>query len=240
MTALFSRRRSEGRPTSSFEQEAATKIAELTASRRAVADAYEVERERIERDLHDGTQQYLVAAAIKLGEAELEAEGDVATLISAARSDLDRGLEALRATVHGVHPQVLRDRGLVAAVRDCATTYGPDVEVYAPHPLPELSSSVLAAGYFFSVEALTNCAKHAPGAKVSVLLTADSSLNITVLDQGHGGAEIVPGHGLEGMRTRLEGFGATLELTSPPGGPTQVRASIPLLLERGETGIPEQ
>lgn len=226
------------RRLSSYEEEAARKIAALTASRRAIADAYEIERQRIERDLHDGTQQYLVAAAIKLGEAELDADGGVAKLISAAKQDLEQGLHSLRSTVRGIHPQVLSDRGLVAAVRDRAAAYGPHVEVYAPHPLPRLSPSVLAAGYFFTVEALTNCAKYAPGEKVSVLLTADHSLSISVVDQGAGGARIVPGHGLAGMRDRLEAFGGTLSVRSPEGGPTAVIASIPLLLNRGESGIP--
>lgn len=229
-----------GQKSVSREQAQAQKIAELTASRRAIADAYEIERQRIERNLHDGTQQYLVAAAIKLGEASLDAEGTVAELIDAAKRDVDAGLQALRTTVRGVHPQVLTDRGLVAAVRDVAATYGPHVVVHAPHPLPELSPSVLAAGYFFVAEALTNAAKYAPGAGVSVLLAADNDLRITVLDEGPGGARIQPGGGLDGMRSRLGGFGGTMELNSPPGGPTRLAGTIPLLLDRGQTAIPTE
>lgn len=230
-------RTSEATTTPTHEDAAAQQIAELVASRRAIADAYEVERQRIERDLHDGTQQYLVAATIKLGEASLDAEGDVAALIQEAKTDIDRGLKALRSTVRGIHPQVLSERGLVAAVRESAAAYGPHVTVFAPHPLPELSPSVLAAGYFFTTEALTNAAKYAAGAPVSVLLTADESLHINVVDQGPGGARLIEGRGLAGMRDRLEAFGGKLDCTSPQGGPTRVGASIPLLLERGQTGI---
>lgn len=228
------RKRNRDKSGKSSEQAQAEKIAELTKSRRAIADAYEVERSRIERDLHDGTQQYLVAASIKLGEALLDAPADVTELINAAQQDLNKGLEALRKTVHGIHPQVLAERGLVAAVKDMAAGYGPHVLVSAPHPLPQLSPSVLAAGYFFCAEALTNAAKHAPGAEVSVLLIADQHLHITVVDQGPGGVRLKPGAGLAGMRDRLDAFGGWLEITSPEGGPTSLSARIPLLLDRGQ------
>ncbi|KQB85145.1 sensor histidine kinase [Corynebacterium oculi] len=221
------------------EQRQAAKIAELTASRRAIADAYEVERQRIERDLHDGTQQYLVAAAIKLGEAELDAHGETLALVRAAKADLDAGLAALRSTVRGVHPQVLSDFGLSAAVRDAAANYGPHVSVHTPHHLPDLSPSVLASGYFFVAEALTNAAKHAPGARVSVLVASDAHLRISVVDHGPGGATLRAGHGLDGMRERLAAFGGTFSLISPQGGPTKVCCTIPLLLERGQSGVQE-
>ncbi|QTH59871.1 sensor histidine kinase [Corynebacterium hindlerae] len=217
----------------SGEAQAVERIAELTASRRAVADAYEIERHRIERDLHDGAQQYLVAALMKLGEASLDATGPVADLISAAQKDVSEGLESLRATVRGIHPQVLSDYGLVAAVEAHPTAPA----VMAPHPLPELSPSVLAAGYFFASEALTNAAKHAPDATVSVLLTADADLRISVVDDGPGGATFTPHGGLAGMRERLEAFDGSLELSSPIGGPTRLVAIIPLLLDRGEPGV---
>lgn len=214
------------------------KIAELTRSRRAIADAYEIERQRIERDLHDGTQQYIVAAAMKLGEASLSAPPQVKELIDAAHHDLNAGLASLRQTVRGIAPHVLRDRGLIAALDEVAAHYGPHVVVRAPHDLPVLAPSVLAAGYFFAAEALTNAGKHAPGAEVSVLVMADQNLRISVVDQGPGGARMVPHGGLEGMAYRLEGFGGTLSLSSPEGGPTRVVASIPLLLERGRSAMP--
>lgn len=221
------------RAEESTEAQAATRIAELTASRRAIADAYEIERRRIERDLHDGAQQYLVAALMKMGEAMLELEGPARELIDAARHDVTAGLESLRSSVNGIHPQVLADHGLAAALKEHPTR--PSVVV--PHPLPELSPSVLAAGYFFATEALTNAAKYAPGATVSVLLTADASLRISVVDDGPGGAAFTAGHGLAGMRERLAAFDGGLELSSPKGGPTCVVATIPLLIDRGQPGV---
>ncbi|MHA2787613.1 sensor histidine kinase [Corynebacterium sp. S7] len=223
----------------SHEQLQAEEIAELTKSRRAVADAYEIERQRIERDLHDGTQQYLVAAAMKIGEAQLEATGQVQALLQEAMQDLHHGLDALRATVHGISPQVLYERGLIAAIDDIAAIYGPHVEVRCPHPLPTLSPSVLAAAYFFVTEALTNAAKYAPNAPVSVLVMADAHLSISVVDAGPGGAVLIDERGLAGMQDRLAAFGGRLTLSSPPGGPTRVNASIPLLLDRGNTGLGE-
>lgn len=221
------------REQASTEAQAAARIAELTASRRAIADAYEIERRRIERDLHDGAQQHLVAALMKLGEVALDLEGSALELVMAAKQDVANGLESLRDTVHGIHPQVLADHGLAAALEEHPT----HPAVVVPHPLPELSPSVLAAGYFFAAEALTNAAKHAPGATVSVLLTADGSLRVSVVDNGPGGAHLIDGHGLAGMRERLAAFDGSLELSSPPGGPTRVVATIPLLLDRGQPGV---
>lgn len=237
---MFGRRR-KSQTDGSIEQQHARRIAELTASRRAIADAYEVERRRIERDLHDGTQQYLVAAAMKLGEAQLDAADldspELVELLAAAKHDLDIGLASLRQTVRGIHPQVLADQGLVAAIEQVAAGLGPQVIVRAPNPLPHLSESVLAAAYFFATEAMTNAVKHAPGSNVTVLVITDERLSISVMDDGPGGAHLVPGHGLAGMRERLAAFDATLEVHSPAGGPTQVAARIPLLLDRGQPGV---
>ena len=216
------------------EAEAARAIHQLTASRRKIAEAYEIERLRIERDLHDGAQQYFVAAAMKLGEAQLETDSP---LLHAAARDLKNGLDALRRTVHGIHPRELTDRGLVEAVETAAAKYGPHVTVRAPHALPLIDDSVLAAAYFFTSEALTNAAKHAPGAPVSVLITCDHTLNIAVTDSGDGGARFISGGGLDGMRERIAAFGGSVEVNSPHGGPTTITARIPLLLYRGESGL---
>lgn len=229
------------KPVSSNEEQAARTIAELTASRRAIVDAYEVERRRIERDLHDGTQQYLVAAAMKLGEARLapaiEADPALGQLLAEAQTALAQGLAALRATVRGIHPQVLSEQGLAVALSDVANAAASPVRIVVPHPLPELPEGVLAAGYFFACEAIANAAKHAPGAAVTVLLTADDALRVSVVDAGPGGAQLVPGHGLAGMRERLAAFGGEMTLSSPPGGPTQLVASLPVLLSRGESAV---
>lgn len=216
-------------------------IEELTASRRTIVDAYEVERRRIERDLHDGAQQYLVAAMMQLGEAQLspavEHDPALASLLAEALSTLRQGLEALRATVRGIHPQALVELGLEAALTDVAESAADDVRIFCPNPLPTLPEGVLAAAYFFTVEAITNARKHAPGSPVTVLLAADQALRVSIIDQGPGGARFVEGHGLAGMRERLAAFGGELSLSSPDGGPTQLAASIPLLLQRGEGGL---
>lgn len=216
-------------------------IEALTASRRVIVDAYEVERRRIERDLHDGTQQYLVAALMKLGEARLSpavlGDAPAAQLLAEAQDALARGLDALRATVRGIHPQVLVEQGLAAALTDVAQASAAPVRIVAPNMLPALPEGVLAAAYFFACEAIANATKHAPGGSITVLLATDSHLRVSVVDDGPGGVRLVPGHGLSGMRERLAAFGGDLTISSPPGGPTQVAASIPLLLNRGEPGV---
>lgn len=224
------------------------RIQELTNSRRAIVDAYEIERRRIERDLHDGAQQFLVTANMKIGEAALilqmneptptsAAIHDISTLLAQAQDDTDRALAALRETVTGVHPQLLSDKGLETAVRDIAMRCPVPVEVRVPHRLPELPDGLRSAAYFLINEAITNVVKYAPDATATVLITASSHLRISIVDTGEGGAEMTPGRGLDGLRQRLGAFGGTLTLSSPPGGPTAVQASIPLLLNLGESTI---
>ena len=203
-------------------------------SGKEIVHAYEIERARIERDLHDGAQQYMVAASMKLGELQLDLDGKHAELLAEARTDMAGALKALRDTVHGIHPQILTE-GLEVAVRDLARRF-PGVDVRCPHPLPTIDPAITVTAYFCVSEALTNAAKFAPDASVSVLLAADRYLRISVTDQGEGGATIRSGHGLSGIKERLAAFGGDLEVTSPRGGPTTVTASIPLLLETGESG----
>ncbi len=216
-------------------------MAALTASRREVVEAYEIERRRIERDLHDGAQQYVVAASMLLGEARLHpaarAEPELADLLDQAATRLSEGLDALRATVRGINPSTLADEGLEAALQQVADGLPGDIRIVCPYSLPEIPAAVMATAYFFAAEAMTNAAKHAPGASATVLLAADSHLRISVVDTGPGGAEVVPGHGLSGLRERLAAFGGEVTVSSPAGGPTQVAASVPLLLQRGEPGV---
>lgn len=223
---------------STREEASARRIAALTESRREVAEAFELERRRIERDLHDGAQQYLVAAAMALGEARLIAEECNSPALDDALGRADHlvgeGLQRLRETVHGIHPSVLSESGLVAAIEDVAAKLPNPTKIRCPHVLPRLPEAVLAAGYFFAAEALTNAAKHAPGSPVSVLIVCDTHLRISVVDLGPGGAQMERGGGLDEMRRRVSAFDGELTLSSPPGGPTTVAASIPLLLSRGE------
>ncbi|MCA0252581.1 MAG: histidine kinase [Actinobacteria bacterium] len=223
------------------EADAVRAVEELTASRRVIVDAYEIERRRIERDLHDGTQQYLVAAAMMLGEARTSpsvlADAELRALLDQAQDALAKGLDALRTTVRGIHPQVLVEQGLAAALTDVAQASAAEVRIVCPHPLPRLPEGVLAASYFFACEGIANAAKYATGAPVTVLLTTDSHLRVSVVDAGPGGVVLRPGHGLAGMRERLAAFGGELTISSPLGGPTQVVAAVPLLLNRGEPGV---
>ncbi len=218
----------------------ARELREVRDSRRIIVSAFEIERRRIERDLHDGAQQYLVAATMKLGEASLlleqhtskahcEATG-VAMLLEDAHRDAEEALRTLRATVSGIHPQMLSDLGLVAAISDMVERSGLDVTLRNPHPLPDMPEEVAAVAWFFCSEALTNIAKHAPNARATLLLAADQHLHVSVMDDGPGGAWMREGGGLHGMRERVAAFGGALDLSSPEGGPTTLTARIPLLL----------
>ena len=225
-------------------------LAELTESRREIVAAFEIERRRIERDLHDGAQQYLVTASIDVGEADLlldsaiadgavvpEKMGEVRALLGKAQDDAESALRALRSTVAGIHPKVLSDLGLEAAVRSQAASSPLKVEVFVPNRLPAIPEGVIAAAYFLVSEGLTNVAKYAPAARVSVLLAADADLHVSVSDDGPGGASVQPDRGLSGMRERLAAFGGVLEVVSPLGGPTTLTGRIPLLLRQGEFGV---
>lgn len=227
----------------------------VVRSQRDIANAFEIERRRIERDLHDGAQQYIVAASMDIGEAELvldeyvnnvqgnsphewEKTGrEIKERLHSAADRVQGALSALRRTVAGIHPKVLSDLGLEAAVRDIVAASPLSVDLRVPFPLPHIPSGVTAAGYFMVSECLTNAAKYAPDSDVSVLIIAGDDLHITVIDNGPGGAKMRPGGGLMGMRERLAAFGGSLDMSSPRGGPTSISARIPLMLHRGEYGI---
>lgn len=223
----------------------AAHVRELRSSRLEIVNAFEIERRRIERDLHDGAQQHLVAASLQIGEAALllsDPDGpararEALRLLDRAQDATDAALAALRATVAGIHPATLSDLGLEEAVRDLADRSAPSVEVRVPHRLPELPEGVAAAAYFFVAEALTNVAKHAPQAHATILLAADDDLRVSVVDNGPGGAAARTGHGLAGMSERLATFGGQLQISSPMGGPTSLSASMPLLLAAGDIGV---
>ena len=209
----------------------AAAVADLRRSRVDLVDAFETERSRIERDLHDGAQQRLVALTMTLGLAELEVpEGAGLDLVRQAHTQAETALAELRATVRGIHPRVLVDHGLTAAVRELADTAGlpvsVDLRVDGRLPAP-----VEAAAYFVVAEALTNAVRHAGArsARVQGQVTGDR-LQVCVRDDGAGGATVRPGGGLAGLATRLAALDGHLEVTSPPGGPTEVRMTCPTVL----------
>ncbi|GGR39674.1 signal transduction histidine kinase [Nocardioides luteus] len=206
-------------------------VADLRRSRVDLVDAFETERRRIERDLHDGAQQRLVALTLTLGLAELEMpEGAGLDLVRQAHSQAETALAELRATVRGIHPRVLVDHGLTAAVHELADAAGlpvaVDLQVDGRLPPP-----VEAAAYFVVAEALTNTVRHAgaTSARIQGRVSGDR-LEVEIRDDGSGGAAMRPGGGLAGLATRLAALDGDLEVTSPPGGPTEVRMTCPTAL----------
>ncbi|UUW90207.1 sensor histidine kinase [Pimelobacter simplex] len=209
------------------ERELEQRIGQLRRSRLDLVDAFETERKRIERHLHDGVQQRLVALSMTLGRAELDVpEGPGLDLVRQAHGEVEAALADLREAVRGIHPRVLVDLGLAAAVREVADRM--PIPVTVRIDAPRLPEPVEGAAYFMVSEALTNVARHsgARTAQVSGWLH-DEHLVVTVSDDGTGGARIGAGSGLAGLVTRLDALGGTLTVRSPDGGPTEVRMECP-------------
>lgn len=204
-------------------------ITELTRSRVRLVDAFEAERRRIERDLHDGAQQRLVALTMTLGLARLDAPpGPVAELIAKAQAEAGHALVELRELIHGIHPKVLADLGLEAAIADAADRSPVPVRLESELSARRLPESVESAAYFVVREALANIAKHS-GA-TSVRITGrhhDGRLVVEVHDNGRGGATADNGTGLMGLADRVSALDGRLVLSSPSGGPTLLRVEIP-------------
>jgi len=199
-------------------------VAHLRKSRSGLVDAFEIERRRIERDLHDGVQQRLVALTMTLGSAELDLPGGPGLdLVREAHQQAEQALADLRTTIRGIHPQVLTDHGLAAAVHEIAGRS--PVPVHLDLAVDgRLPPAVEAAAYFFVSESLTNIAKHADARSAQVhAWTEDGTLVVSVVDDGIGGADPAAGTGLAGLRARLDALDGELTVTSPAGGPTQVR-----------------
>ncbi|MFI6388726.1 sensor histidine kinase [Nonomuraea sp. NPDC050547] len=204
-------------------------LEEVRRSRARLVDAFEVERRRIERDLHDGAQQRLVALTMTLGLARLDVpdEAPLARTLDRAHAEAKQVLAELRELIRGVHSQVLTDRGLAAAVGELAArsalpvTIKTDLDVRLPPPVE------IAAFYVVS-EALTNATKHSNATNITIRVEKSrESVSIAVTDDGRGGADAAAGTGLTGLADRLDVVGGRLSLSSPPGGPTTIRAEIP-------------
>ncbi|MFJ4186758.1 sensor histidine kinase [Kitasatospora sp. NPDC089509] len=206
------------------------RVVELTRSRARLVDAFEAERRRIERDLHDGAQQQLVALSMTLGLAELELRGQhpaAAELVTRARGEAKQALAQLRTLVRGIHPQVLTDHGLPAAVAEVALRHPVPVtvDIDLPHRLP---GPVETAAYFTVTEALTNAAKHSGADRIDVVAHLDrGTLVLLVTDNGRGGADPAAGAGLQGLADRVAILKGRLIVTSPVGGPTRLRVEVP-------------
>lgn len=206
------------------------RIVELTQSRARIVDAFEADRRRIERDLHDGVQQRLTGLIMTLGLARLELAGGppaALDLTAKAQEEARQTLEELRDLVRGIHPSVLTDRGLPAAVATAAERcpVPVDLDLDLPGRLPEAVESTV---YFVVCEALANVAKHSKASRATVVVRrVRGSLALEVHDDGVGGADAARGGGLVGLADRVATLDGTVRLSSPPGGPSVLRVEIP-------------
>jgi signal transduction histidine kinase len=203
-------------------------VVELVRSRARLVDAFEAERRRIERDLHDGAQQRLVALTMALGLARLDAPpGPLADQLAKAQEEAGKALAELRELIHGIHPKVLSDYGLHAAVTDAAERCVVPVDVDLELP-GRPDQSVETAAYFVVCEALANVAKHSGAGRARVSGGhRDGRLFLEVSDDGRGGADASAGSGLTGLADRVSVLDGRLALTSPRGGPTLLRVEFP-------------
>jgi len=205
------------------------RITELERSRARVVDAAEAERRRIERDLHDGAQQRLVSLAMNLGRAKARFADDpegARAIIDQAHTEAKEALAELRNLVRGVHPPVLADRGLDAAISGLAALCPVPVTVRADTG-PRPSATAEAIAYFVVAEALTNVAKHAHASRANVSVTRHGDvLRVLIWDDGVGGAD-PQGQGLSGLADRIAGVDGRLSVRSPDGGPTVIEAELP-------------
>jgi signal transduction histidine kinase len=213
----------------SGREELTARIGELETSRANVMDAAEAERMRIERDLHDGAQQRLVSLAMELGRAKAKFGSDpeaAAAIVSQAHEQAKEALAELRNLVRGVHPPVLSDRGLDAALSGLAALSAVPVTVSVDLP-SRPPAAIEAIAYFVVAEALTNIAKHAHAhhARILVVRVGDQ-LSVEITDDGVGGADPA-GQGLSGLAARVAGVDGQFRVTSPAGGPTTLEVTLP-------------
>jgi signal transduction histidine kinase len=205
------------------------RIEDLRASRARLVSAGDAERRRLERNLHDGAQARMVGLAAKLGLARRKASDDpeLAALLEESRVELMASLDELRAVARGLHPAVLTDRGLDAAVRALAFRAPLPVEVNGNAP-DDLPPPVATALYYVVAEALTNVAKYADASRATVAVRREGGEAVAeVADDGVGGAAAESGSGLQGLSDRVAALDGRLELESPPGEGTRLRARIP-------------
>jgi signal transduction histidine kinase len=209
--------------------ELTARIGELEVSRARVIDAAEAERIRIERDLHDGAQQRLVSLAMELGRAKAKFATDpdaAADIVGQAHEQAKEALAELRNLVRGVHPPVLSDRGLDAALSGLAALCPVPVTVRADLPVRP-PAKIEAIAYFVAAEALTNVAKHARATRAEIIVRRSGNLlRLVITDDGVGGADPA-GQGLSGLAARVAGVDGQIRVNSPSGGPTSIEVVLP-------------
>ncbi|GLL03937.1 sensor histidine kinase [Dactylosporangium matsuzakiense] len=218
-------------------EELQTQVVNLARARIAELDRFERERQRIERDLHDGVQRHLGVVSLRLGLLELdlrdalpagaELESALAGL-DAARTEAELALDALRDTVYGLRPRTLVDDGLGAALHELGARL-PIAVTVDTGGVARLPAAVESSLYFVASEAVTNALKHAAATRLALrVATAGERLTMTVTDNGRGGAEDGRGTGILGMRERAALLGGELTVDSPAGGPTTIRIEVPV------------
>ncbi len=214
-----------------LQAEIERQLAEVEASRARIVEAGDAERRKIERDLHDGAQQRLVttALALRLAAARLGENVDPSTrtVLAQAVKELGEALDELRDLARGIHPAILSESGLVAALESLVDRSGlpVDLEIHIPEEPP---TSIAATAYFAVSEALTNTLKHATASRVKVrAVVADGLLDIIVTDDGRGGATATTGSGLSGIADRAAAVGGVFHLHSPHGDGTRFELKLP-------------
>ena len=204
-------------------------LEELKGSRARVIEAGQKERQRLERNLHDGAQQRLVALSLELSliEKQLADDPEAATRLDRARREIALSLDELRAVAHGLHPAVLSGHGLEVALQSMAAHSPTPVRltVTLEGRLPE---PIEVAAYYVVSESLANIGKHAQATSASVDVSrANEVVVVEVVDDGIGGADTEHGSGLRGLADRVEAHGGWLRIWSPAGGGTRLRAEMP-------------
>jgi signal transduction histidine kinase len=203
---------------------------QLAASRARIVEAADAARRRIERDLHDGAQQRLVSLALGLGrlESSLEPSSPAARDLADARAELEAALEELRELARGIHPSVLTDRGVEAALAGVAARSTVPVELDLDG-CAALPPSLQTTAYFVVVEAVTNASKHADPDRIEVRMAVDDGeALVEVSDDGRGTVDPALGTGLTGLADRVSALGGTLEIESKAGQGSTIRARMPL------------
>jgi signal transduction histidine kinase len=205
------------------------RVEHLTQTRAGVVDAADAERRRLERDLHDGTQQRLVSLAINLGMARVNATTteEAQQALTQAHEEAKAALSELRDLIRGLHPAVLEDRGLDAALSGVAARMA--IPVRLSVEMPRRPAPVIeAVAYFVVSEGLANIAKHAQASQAEVVVQrAGDRLHIIVSDDGVGGADPARGTGLAGLARRAKSVDGDFDVFSPPGGPTLLSVDLP-------------
>ena len=206
------------------------RISSLEATRSGAVESADARLRRIERDLHDGAQHRLAYIGMEIGRARAKLPSDpeaVDALLAGAHEESKRAMRELRDLVRGIHPSVLTDRGLDAALSGLAERASVPVAIRSRLE-GRLSPAVETAAYYVVAEALTNVGRHSGARRVDVELRRDGdTLVLAIADDGHGGARRVPGSGLEGLAQRVEALDGTLDVASPAGGPTSIVARLP-------------